>query len=88
MLNRLLELQLVVQLYSMRREYEVVKLRNSELQTKLDAFTRDRRRIMETLDLVTAEKKKAVETVKFLKNKVCNENDHIILCFIQLTEFS
>lgn len=88
MLNRLLELQLVVQLYSMRREYEVVKLRNSELQTKLDAFTRDRRRIMETLDLVTAEKKKAVETVKFLKNKVCNGNDHIILCFIQLTEFS
>uniref|UniRef100_A0A7I4B4J5 Uncharacterized protein n=1 Tax=Physcomitrium patens TaxID=3218 RepID=A0A7I4B4J5_PHYPA len=63
------EKELVVQLYSMRREYEVVKLRNSELQTKLDAFTRDRRRIMETLDLVTAEKKKAVETVKFLKNK-------------------
>lgn len=62
--------QLMVRLQFVRREYEDLKLRNSELQRKLDAFTRDRRRILETLDLVTDENKKAIETVKFLKNKV------------------
>lgn len=54
----------------MRRDYEDEKLRNIELQRKLDTFTRDRRRIIETVDLVTVEKKKAVDTVRFLKNKV------------------
>jgi hypothetical protein len=62
--------QLVVRLDSARRDNEDLKLRNDELQRKLDAFTRDRRRILETLDLLTDEKKKAMETVRFLTNKV------------------
>lgn len=64
------ERELVVRLVSARRDVEDLKSRNNELAKKLDAFTRDRRRLLESLDLVNDEKVKAMETVRFLKNKV------------------
>lgn len=63
-------LQLEVQLHDLKLDYEEASLRNAELQKKLDAFTRDRRRVIDTLDLVTGDKRKAMETIKFLKYRV------------------
>ncbi|XP_024365937.1 uncharacterized protein [Physcomitrium patens] len=66
------EKELELRLCSLRHDYEDLKLRNGELQRKLDALTRYRRRVMETLDLVMADKEKAVNALKVLKNKVQN----------------
>ncbi|KAG0560030.1 hypothetical protein KC19_10G148800 [Ceratodon purpureus] len=79
------ERELVVRLDSVRRDYDDLKSRNSELEKKLDAYTRDRQRILETLDLVTDDKKKAMETVRFLKKKV-QDLEFVIQQFAEIEE--
>lgn len=68
--TKLLVMQLEVLLEALKIDYEVANLQNIELQKKLDAFMRDRRRTTDTLELVTSDKKKALETTKAFKCRV------------------